>query len=632
MEKLLAILALMDKYKVEISEYIQWAKENKGLLNAEELERLHSRNVEIEKIIERLNKIISSINLKDNPDSDEELMKIDAEIQKRIILLNKHRFRLLQADEKDQANFKEFMDFLLKWESEFYKLDALTKKNWESRKAELINFLEELMPFVAVCNKNKDKKSRKKISNIINSISFDTLEKSRLVELRNKTVLNSSEENEKMELETASNYTEGLYKLLSKTVVIAKFAVNISDEKGNKIDGKVEYDFNEKGYVVKYVNEAILAHEMQHLIQAMKGQLLYYIDGNPVEYLYDLNDEVEAYKVQFIFDPNTVPGYPSQISKISDITKACVKEIVNNEGRKLYDALPMDDYNASMTLEELTKHPKSNEQLGITENVFNNSKETILKDFLKIGKNAEIMSIKLFFVFVLLTSFFCSCKSISNVAGTYYGKHAKLKLNKDSTFYMVIGLTFNYYQFGDFNIYKNKITLNPHIKKYGDAVPISISAINSNSDSITIIQLSESVLYSNTVLYFDNHKDSVIVIEAFKNFEDTVRLSKKINSLKIVSTGRNDTIDYCPDIINYDYFILNKTCIPYNVFIVDSTVVFAKKRRMLKSENVIDTKNCRDLGEKNWQIPTMKKSFKTNDAKQIIKNRKGLKTARFRCD
>ena len=107
---------------------------------------------------------------------------------------------------------------------------------------------------------------------------------------------------------------------------------------------------------------------------------------------------------------------------------------------------------------------------------------------------------------------------------------------------------------------------------------------------------------------------------------------KKINSLKIVSTGRNDTIEYCPDIINYDYFILNKTCIPYNVFIVDSTVVFAKKRRMLKSENVIDTKNCRDLGEKNWQIPTMKKSFKTNDAKQIIKNRKGLKTARFRCD
>ena len=210
----------MDKYKVEISEYIQWANENKGLLNAEELERLHSRNVEIEKIIERLNKIISSINLKDNPDSDEELMKIDAEIQKRIILLNKDRFRLLQADEKDQANFKEFMDFLLKWESEFYKLEALTKKNWESRKAELINFLEELMPFVAACNKNKDKKSRKKISNIINSISLDTLKKSKLVELRNKTVLNSSEENEKMELETASNYTEGLYKLLSKTVKI----------------------------------------------------------------------------------------------------------------------------------------------------------------------------------------------------------------------------------------------------------------------------------------------------------------------------------------------------------------------------------------------------------------------------
>jgi hypothetical protein len=77
MEKLLAILTLMAKFKTEKAEYLHWDKENPGIFSSEQRQNLLYRILEIDKISERIKIIIQNLNLKNNSDSDELLKKID---------------------------------------------------------------------------------------------------------------------------------------------------------------------------------------------------------------------------------------------------------------------------------------------------------------------------------------------------------------------------------------------------------------------------------------------------------------------------------------------------------------------------------------------------------------------------
>jgi hypothetical protein len=423
MEKLLAILALMDKYKVEISEYIQWANENKGLLNAEELERLHSRNVEIEKIIERLHKII--------------------------------------------------------------------------------------------------------------------------------------------------------------------------------------------------------------------------------------NDEVEAYKVQFIFDPNTVPGYPSQISKISDITKAYVKEIVYNEGRKLYDVLPMDDYNASMTLEELTKHQMSRGLIkGLSNDEWEVYKKVRFLDFLKddkinIGvKNYLTFGIKLFFFIMCFVMF--SCNSYKIATGMYFNIENKLglQLYPDSTFTIGIRYSSNMISFvrncGIYEIKKDKLILHSHNKYQDAALKLEINATKIASDSVSIIYsiwTDALIKYACVPLYFsDNGQDYEMKFNQRVCMKDTIYLvNKELQSLKIKTIGERDSNIYCLDIDNNNEFTIRAERFnnENHTIFFDSLVFEKKGAAYVNDSDRISLEGTTINDFKKYIIPgKLTKKLKDPDGSIQSINRyiTAIKTNRFLCN
>jgi hypothetical protein len=122
-------------------------------------------------------------------------------------------------------------------------------------------------------------------------------------------------------------------------------------------------------------NAALIAHELQHLIQVKKGQLGLMKDGSgTVSFLYDLQNEVEAYQIQYTIDPNSVPGTEIIrngvgtgqtgsggaifIKKFADINTAAIQQMVTQEGIKYYDNLPSTSYRISDTLSKLNGHPR----------------------------------------------------------------------------------------------------------------------------------------------------------------------------------------------------------------------------------------------------------------------------------
>jgi hypothetical protein len=72
--------------------------------------------------------------------------------------------------------------------------------------------------------------------------------------------------------------------------------------------------------------EATKLHEMQHLIQYSKGELVF-CEGKAFNWVYDIYDEVEAYKVQYLIAPDSMP---SPIKSIDEITPAYLSEYYPN--------------------------------------------------------------------------------------------------------------------------------------------------------------------------------------------------------------------------------------------------------------------------------------------------------------
>jgi hypothetical protein len=94
--------------------------------------------------------------------------------------------------------------------------------------------------------------------------------------------------------------------------------------------------------------EASIAHETQHLIQYKKGQLAYWgKNNNPMPWIYDIHDEVEAHKVQFLVEPISLPIPDSgvRIQNIDEITPAYLK--------KYYPNLPWTHLSLDSTFQEI---------------------------------------------------------------------------------------------------------------------------------------------------------------------------------------------------------------------------------------------------------------------------------------
>jgi hypothetical protein len=94
--------------------------------------------------------------------------------------------------------------------------------------------------------------------------------------------------------------------------------------------------------------DASIAHELQHLIQYRKGELAYWgKNNNPLTWIYDRYDEVEAHQVQFLVEPNSLP-IPESGVRITDITKIDCDYLY-----KGYSHLPCAKLSLSSTFEEI---------------------------------------------------------------------------------------------------------------------------------------------------------------------------------------------------------------------------------------------------------------------------------------
>jgi hypothetical protein len=98
---------------------------------------------------------------------------------------------------------------------------------------------------------------------------------------------------------------------------------------GGKNGGTLSMDIKTGEFIIATVANApasFLIHELQHLIQYSKGQMAFATaknsEGDPHPWLYDVTDEIEAYKVQYSVAPNSMPlkRDGTKINSIAEIT------------------------------------------------------------------------------------------------------------------------------------------------------------------------------------------------------------------------------------------------------------------------------------------------------------------------
>lgn len=273
------------------------------------------------------------------------------------------------------------------------------KKEWIP-KLEKIKKAHNFILHAATNLKGTDtNKSYRDITSDINTVKSNWDKKVNKLEQLNQTgTISAIQKDEIIELKTVikrmNGYQDDLMELIGNKEVQVKLDPSIPFN-------DVIMDGGVLTVRVKVLGEKhMVAHEMQHLIQISKGQLGVLNDGSgTVNFLYDMNDEVEAYQVQYLLKPNSVPGAellrggigtgaskngPIFIRKYADINIKAIQKMVSQEKISAYANLPSDKYSINNTLEKLNSHPK----------------ETT--DFLKLAmkdvlKNAKIKEMNLFF-------------------------------------------------------------------------------------------------------------------------------------------------------------------------------------------------------------------------------------------
>lgn len=125
--------------------------------------------------------------------------------------------------------------------------------------------------------------------------------------------------------------------------VIARIGIleNSDDEyvlKGTtKDEGSTSWDVNRKCIVLTVGSTANFIHELMHGWQYETGEIIFDARFNKC-YLQDLEDEVEAYKAQYAYDPASVAQLPaaSVVRSMPGITTLWVSGLTNKEGERSY--------------------------------------------------------------------------------------------------------------------------------------------------------------------------------------------------------------------------------------------------------------------------------------------------------
>lgn len=155
--------------------------------------------------------------------------------------------------------------------------------------------------------------------------------------------------------DTIESFEKDLLTLVDKNKVRMDRVDSIKDVNGNPstANGQAIYDPVTKELVLELDatgGASLGAHELLHLVQAKKGKLVFFKNGLPLGIFIDLQDEVDAYKIQFAINPGSVPG---SAKKITDITPAFVKALDTS----LYGNLPDDQHDMNSTMTKLNDHP-----------------------------------------------------------------------------------------------------------------------------------------------------------------------------------------------------------------------------------------------------------------------------------
>jgi RHS repeat-associated protein len=104
------------------------------------------------------------------------------------------------------------------------------------------------------------------------------------------------------------------------------------------MDTKKEDGSNMQNIIINYREGSIgnIFHETTHGIQQLRGEIRLE-EGSQLAKGGDIGDEVVAYRIQFAIDSYSVPNSPESINHI---TPSFVREIRDDNGKKMYDHLP----------------------------------------------------------------------------------------------------------------------------------------------------------------------------------------------------------------------------------------------------------------------------------------------------
>ncbi|WP_276485033.1 hypothetical protein [Paraflavitalea pollutisoli] len=108
--------------------------------------------------------------------------------------------------------------------------------------------------------------------------------------------------------------------------------------KGTSNDvGSTSWDVHKKCIILSVGSTANFIHELMHGWQYETGEIMFDARFNKC-YLQDLEDEVEAYRAQYAFDPGSVTNLPaaSTLRSMRGITPVWVSGLTNKDGEKTY--------------------------------------------------------------------------------------------------------------------------------------------------------------------------------------------------------------------------------------------------------------------------------------------------------
>ena len=130
---------------------------------------------------------------------------------------------------------------------------------------------------------------------------------------------------------------------------------------------------------------ADLAHELKHGYQFLMGEIDFRVTSGSSGALYDLTDEVAAFKRNYAFDPSSV-----QVGTISDITTGFVRDMTSGDGSMVYANLPSMNLTTNSTIGELRQSRKNgflnNVPQEMTNMKYKDVKSTVFSNYISSNK------------------------------------------------------------------------------------------------------------------------------------------------------------------------------------------------------------------------------------------------------